>query len=122
MSSRGAILVIDDDPEVREFIATALRAEDFDVWLAADGWKALDVAGERTPDLIILDVNLPGIDGEAVATGLRLMQAAPVLIVTGMPANRDTQQRLGGYATLRKPFAVDALLELVYLGLKRSEP
>ena len=111
------ILVVEDDSEVRAFMAEALITAGFDVLEAADGWQALEVVGSRRPALAILDMMLPGIDGEAVASALAVMEGVPVLLVTGGAEPSTLAARMGAYAYLRKPFGVDVLIESVREGL-----
>ncbi|MDE3078116.1 MAG: response regulator [Chloroflexota bacterium] len=113
-----SILVIDDDPDVRFVIRTTLEEEGYTVNEVGDGWGAITAVQERRPDLAILDVMLPGIDGEAVATALRLMEGVPILVVTGRRDTSVVVQRLGGYAVLRKPFSIGDLVEAVEQGLR----
>ena len=70
-SASGRILVVDDDPTVSDVVARYLRREGYDVTLAADGLVALEVAAQIMPDLVVLDIMLPGLDGLAVCRMLR---------------------------------------------------
>jgi two-component system response regulator VicR len=117
VTSRALILVVEDDSEVRAFMAEALMGAGFDVLEAADGWQALEVVGSRRPALAILDMMLPGIDGEAVASALAVMEGVPVLLVTGGAEPSTLAARMGAYAYLRKPFGVDTLIRTVREGL-----
>ncbi|MDE3077857.1 MAG: response regulator, partial [Chloroflexota bacterium] len=96
----ASILIIDDDPEIRLIVRTTLEEEGYAVSEAGDGWQAITAVQERRPDLAVVDVMLPGIDGEAVATALRLMEGVPILVMTGRRDISVVAERLGGYAVL----------------------
>ncbi len=114
---QAKILVVDDDQDIRRLIRETLEDEGFAVAEASNGWQALSLVETTSPDLIILDVKMPGIDGEAVATALRLMEGLPVLVVTGAKDVETSVERLGGYGYLRKPFALTDLVDAVCTGL-----
>jgi len=103
------ILVVDDEPSIVDAVATSLRYEGFDVEEATTGRGALDVAGGRPPDLIILDVMLPDLDGLEVTRRLRADGVrVPVLFLTARDALEDKIAGLtvGGDDYLTKPFAL----------------
>lgn len=112
-SNSGArLLVVDDDSEVREALSRALKLEGFAVTLAADGAAALEAVRQSTPDALILDVAMPGIDGLAVARALRAAEdRTPILMLTARDAIADRVFGLNAGADdyLVKPFS---LLEL----------
>lgn len=117
----GPILVVDDDPMVRETIRQALEDDGLSVVTAGDGRQALALTTERAPALVVLDVNLPWLDGYTVAATLRERHgdALPILIITAHGHPADKAQRVRAFAYLRKPFELDDLLTTIRRGLSR---
>jgi CheY-like chemotaxis protein len=117
---RACVLVVDDDAEVRRVIRWALEDEGLAVLTAADGREGLGLATEHGPDLIVLDLTLPGLDGYDVARRLRAppTRPIPILVITadGHPATKAEQ--VAAYAFLRKPFRIEDLVEAVHAGLR----
>jgi two-component system KDP operon response regulator KdpE len=113
------VLVVDDDAQVRQAIRWALEDEGLAVVTAADGHEALGLAVERRPDLVVLDLTLPEMNGYAVARGLRAGHARPIpiLLITADGQAPLKAQRVGAYAFLRKPFRIEDLLHAVHTGL-----
>jgi two-component system, OmpR family, response regulator MprA len=107
------ILVVDDDPPLRRMLARTLTAEGFSVSVAADGGSALAEAERAAPDVIVLDVAMPGLDGMSVARRLRSKgNATPILMLTARDAVPDRVAGLeaGADDYLVKPFAVQELI------------
>jgi two-component system OmpR family response regulator len=125
------LLVVDDEPTVRELLRTALRYAGFEVEAAATGQEALDLATRHTPDLVLLDVMLPDMDGFEVIRRLRAQPRSPlpgqggdvpVLFVT---ARDDRQDRLhglhlGGDDYVTKPFDLEELIARIHAVLRRT--
>jgi two-component system, OmpR family, response regulator MprA len=116
------ILVVDDDPLLAAALRRPLAYEGFDVEVAASGEEALTSAREHSPDLIILDVLLPGIDGLEVCRRLRQASDVPVLMLT---ARSEVPERVAGFEAgaddyLGKPFAFEELLMRVKALLRRG--
>src|SRR5262245_24586764 len=87
---RGRILVVEDEPDVRKGLRTVLEAEGFQVAEAADGTTGLEKAAAERPDLVILDLMIPGLDGFEVARGIRARGlTAPILILTARSSEVD---------------------------------
>ncbi len=118
------ILVVDDDPEIVSFVRRGLAYEGYTVDTAADGSEALAKAREREPDLVILDIMMPGIDGIEVAKRLRQGGDVPILMLTakGTIADKVTGLESGADDYLVKPFAFDELLARVRALLRRRQP
>ncbi len=118
------ILVVDDDPEIISFVKRGLAYEGYTVDTAADGPEALSKAREREPDLIILDIMMPGIDGIEVAKRLRQGGDVPILMLTakGTIADKVTGLESGADDYLVKPFAFDELLARARALLRRRQP
>jgi two-component system response regulator MprA len=118
------ILVVDDDPEIVSFLKRGLTFEGYTVDTAGDGTEALAKVREREPDMVILDVMMPGIDGIEVARRLRKASGIPILMLTakGTVADRVAGLDSGADDYLVKPFAFDELLARMRSLLRRSQP
>jgi two-component system, OmpR family, response regulator MprA len=119
----AAILVVDDDPPIRRMLDRTLVAEGYAVESAADGGAALAAVERSAPDLIVLDVTMPGVDGLAVCRRLRAKGlATPVLLLTARDDLRDRVEGLDAGADdyLVKPFATEELLARVRALLRRG--
>jgi two-component system, OmpR family, response regulator MprA len=119
-----AILVVDDDGAIRRMLERTLAAEGYEVVAAADGGTALAALERAVPDLVVLDVGLPGLDGLAVSRRLRGKGlAVPVLMLTARDAIADRVAGLDAGADdyLVKPFAPEELLARVRALLRRGE-
>ena len=124
MSSQRRILVVDDDARLAASLRRALAYEGHAVEIAADGPGALVAARDRPPDLIVLDVMLPGLDGVEVCRRLREGSDVPIMMLTARDAISDRVNGLDAGADdyLVKPFAHDELLARVRALLRRREP
>ena len=119
-SDKRSVLIVEDDDATRKLLATGLRKHGFEPIEAADGEAGLNLAGDKAPDLILLDLNLPGAHGLEVLQQLKRSPstaAIPVIVVTG-----DAELRLGARARVlalgaadfvTKPFEMNALIEEV---------
>ena len=118
------ILVVDDDARLAASLQRALAYEGHTVEVAADGPSALVAARDRPPDLVVLDVMLPGLDGVEVCRRLRQGSDVPILMLTARDAISDRVSGLDAGADdyLVKPFAYDELLARVRALLRRREP
>ena len=118
------VLVVDDDPNIRSVLGRGLRFEGYDVQLAADGQEALARARATPPDLVVLDVMLPDIDGLEVCRRLRRGIPAPILMLTARDAVPDRIAGLDSGADdyLIKPFDFDELLARIRALLRRAQP
>lgn len=116
------VLVVDDDERLVNVIRRALVFEGYDVETAFDGKQALNRARDTNPDLVILDVMLPELDGLEVCRRIRKASAVPVLMLTARETVPDRVQGLDSGADdyMVKPFAVDELLARVRALLRRS--
>lgn len=118
------ILVVDDDPRITQLLRRALSMEGYVVRTAASGATALAEARARTPDLVVLDILMPGMDGLEVCRRLRASGDVPILLLT---AKDEVQDRVTGLDTgaddyVVKPFALEELLARVRALLRRHEP
>jgi two-component system response regulator MprA len=117
------VLVVDDEPAVREALGRTLRFEGYDVELASDGAEALGALSERRPDMIVLDVMMPRLDGLEACRRLRAAgDTLPVLMLTARDGVGDRVAGLDAGADdyLVKPFALEELLARVRALLRRS--
>ncbi|HUZ80985.1 MAG TPA: response regulator transcription factor [Gaiellaceae bacterium] len=122
-SARARVLVVDDERNIVELIATALDYEGFDVRTAADGGQALAAVLAFAPDLIVLDVMLPDIDGFELQARMRSSgQSVPVLFLTARDAVEDRIRglTLGADDYMTKPFSLEELVARVNAVLRRT--
>jgi len=117
------ILVVDDEPTILAAVATRLRAEEFLVETAVDGPSAVAAATASPPDLVVLDVMLPGFDGLEVCRRIQAVQAIPVLMLTARSDETDMLIGLGIGADdyLTKPFSMRELVARVRVLLRRID-
>jgi two-component system KDP operon response regulator KdpE len=115
------ILVVDDEPAIRRTLRANLAARGYDVVLAETGEEALAQATEQTPDLVILDLMLPGMSGLEVCRSLRATVTMPILVLSARGEERTKVQvlDLGADDYLTKPFGMDELLARVRALLRR---
>ncbi|MBL8094258.1 MAG: response regulator transcription factor [Anaerolineales bacterium] len=118
------VLVIEDEERIRQFLQRGLTFEGYRVDTAADGQAGLNAARENTPDIVILDWMLPGMDGIEVCRRLRAGSATPILMLTAKDSVADRVQGLDAGADdyLVKPFAFDELMARLRALLRRSAP
>jgi two-component system response regulator ResD len=126
MHVRGSVLVVDDEPTIGEVVSAYLQRAGYETRVAADGFAALDAVNERTPDLIVLDLMLPGIDGLEVMRRVRerpdRKSAIILLTAKGAEADRVIGLRLGADDYVVKPFSPAELVARVDAVLRRFEP
>jgi two-component system, OmpR family, response regulator RegX3 len=117
------ILLVEDEPAIAEAVEYALEAEGFDVDALADGEAALEAARERSYDLLVLDLMLPGLSGLEVCRRLRSESAVPILMVTAKDAEVDRVLGLeiGADDYVTKPFSMPELMARVRAVLRRRE-
>jgi two-component system KDP operon response regulator KdpE len=122
MSKR--ILVVDDDRQLLRALRINLTARGYDVDVAADGAAALALASRQPPDLIIVDLGLPDMDGVRVVEGIRGWSTAPVIVLSARHVEQSKVQALDAGADdyVTKPFGMDELLARVRAALRRSAP
>jgi two-component system, OmpR family, KDP operon response regulator KdpE len=106
------ILVADDDPQILRALRITLRARGYQVLVATDGVQAIDQAIEHRPDLYLIDLGMPHLDGVEVIHALRGWTQAPILVVSGRTGSADKVDALDAGADdyVTKPFSVDELL------------
>lgn len=110
----ASVLIVDDDGELAEALAEILAGEGHEPTIARDGREALTNVYEGNPDLILLDVEMPVLDGPGMLRRLDLRQGSiPVVLVSGLPRLANLAADLGIRHVLRKPFTSEALLRVV---------
>jgi two-component system, OmpR family, response regulator MprA len=120
----GRVLVVEDDTEIAKVLQRSLRREGYEVLLSGDGIAALEAAEAFVPDLVVLDLGLPGLDGVEVCRRLRAEGDVPILMLT---ARAETEDRVGGLDSgaddyLVKPFERQELLARIRALLRRRPP
>jgi two-component system, OmpR family, KDP operon response regulator KdpE len=118
------ILVVDDEPQIVRALRINLRARQYDVDVAADGSGALRAAASHQPDLVVLDLGLPDMDGVEVIRGLRGWTSAPIIVLSGRAGSADKVAALDAGADdyVTKPFGVDELLARIRAVTRRAAP
>ena len=116
------VLVVDDEPRYLKLVRYNLEAAGYEVLTAASGEEALSMVSGINPDLIILDIRLPGIDGYEVCTRIREFSATPIIMLTAKGEEREKVQglRLGADDYITKPFGAEELVARVETVLRRS--
>jgi two-component system KDP operon response regulator KdpE len=116
------VLVVDDDRAMRRTLSINLRARDYEVETAGDGRSALQVVDERMPDVVLLDLGLPDLDGIAVLTQLRSFTQVPVIVVSARTESDDKVEALdlGADDFITKPFSIEELLARVRATSRRA--
>jgi two-component system KDP operon response regulator KdpE len=122
--SSSSILVIDDEPQIRRVLRSTLSFRGYEISEAATGEEGVELAGKLKPDLILLDVNLPGISGIEACKEIRRTSDAPIIMLTVRSAERDKVVALDAGADdyVTKPFGIEELLARVRASLRRHAP
>jgi DNA-binding response OmpR family regulator len=120
---KTTIVAADDDPQLLRLIARNLEFEDYEVAQASDGQQALNQIERLMPDLVLLDVMMPKMDGFTVCQRVREFSAVPIIIVTARGQDQEKVKGLdlGADDYLTKPFSVDELLARVRAVLRRTQ-
>jgi two-component system KDP operon response regulator KdpE len=119
-----SVLVVEDDPQLRRALTINLRARGYEVQAVGDGASALSAAAAELPDLVILDLGLPDMDGAEVVGGLRGWTAVPIIVLSARDGQRDKVAALDAGADdyVTKPFGMDELLARLRASLRRAAP
>jgi two-component system KDP operon response regulator KdpE len=118
------ILVVDDEPRMVRTLTINLRARDYDVESAGDGRSALQIIAERAPDVIVLDLGLPDMEGVAVLRQVRQTSTVPVIVLSARQDSDDKIEALDAGADdyVTKPFGMDEFLARVRAAARRAGP
>lgn len=122
--AKTKVLVVDDEPNIRDLLSTSLRFAGFDVQTAANGTQAVTLIQEAAPDIILLDVMLPDMNGFSVTKKLRSMDIqVPILFLTARDETEDkiTGLTVGGDDYLTKPFSLDEVVARIQAILRRTK-
>jgi two-component system, OmpR family, KDP operon response regulator KdpE len=116
------VLVVDDEPQILRALRINLRVREYQVDVAATGTEALEMAARHPPDLVILDLGLPDLDGVEVIVGLRGWTKAPIIVLSGRADSTDKVEALDAGADdyITKPFGVDELLARMRVAIRHS--
>jgi two-component system, OmpR family, KDP operon response regulator KdpE len=118
------ILIVDDETQIRRALDINLRAHGYDVALAATGEEALTEAAASVPDLVLLDLGLPGLDGVDVIRGLRGWTSIPIIVLSARHTDASKVAALDAGADdyITKPFSINELLARLRASLRRHQP
>jgi len=119
--NKTCVLVVDDDPVISKFVSANLRARDFEVVVAEDGPSALKCMEERLPDLVILDIMMPGMDGIEVCRRIREWSPVPIIMLSAKSEvnTKVGLLNLGADDYITKPFGVEELMARVRAVMRR---
>jgi two-component system, OmpR family, KDP operon response regulator KdpE len=118
------VLVVDDEPQILRALRINLRVRNYEVDTAASGSEALTAAGRHPPDLVLLDLGLPDLDGVEVIEGLRGWTQAPIIVLSGRADSTDKVEALDAGADdyVTKPFGMEELLARMRAAIRRTGP
>jgi len=118
------ILVVDDEPQITRVLRTSLSSQGYDIRVANNGETALEIMKDWTPDLVITDLSMPGMDGLALCQRLRVSSQIPILVLSVRGEERTKVQALDAGADdyITKPFGIEELLARVRASLRRAPP
>ena len=116
------VLVVDDEPALARALAINLKAHGWDVVTAADGRSALEAAATEHPDVVVLDLGLPDVDGTEVITGLRGWTKVPIVVLSARQHGEDKVEALdlGADDYITKPFAMNELMARLRAAIRRA--
>jgi len=124
MSPRSRILLVDDEVAIQRAVGPLLRARGYDVDIAGTGAEALKMVAGQTPDLILLDLGLPDLEGTEVCRRVRVHSKVPIVVLSARGAEMDKVNALdlGADDYVTKPFGPEELLARIRVALRRSGP
>ncbi len=120
----GRVLVVDDEPQIVRALAINLRARGYEVHAAPDGRTALHLAAAHPPDVVVLDLGLPDLDGNEVIRRLRGWTRVPIVVLSARHTSDEKVQALDAGADdyVTKPFGMDELLARLRAAVRRAQP
>ncbi|MFD9339191.1 response regulator [Streptomyces sp. NPDC060028] len=118
------VLVVEDEPQIVRALVINLKARKYEVDAASDGASALELAAARHPDVVVLDLGLPDMDGVEVIKGLRGWTRVPILVLSARHSSDEKVEALDAGADdyVTKPFGMDELLARLRAAVRRAEP
>jgi len=121
MSASSRVLVVDDEPQIRRVIKTALVANGYEAFEARTGEEALEALRSGSPDLILLDMNMPGMGGMAACRQIRAVSEAAIIVLSVRDSERDKIEALDSGADdyITKPFSVNELMARIRANIRR---
>jgi len=119
IKKKRTVLVVDDEPKVLKFVEIDLKYRDFDVVTATSGEESLDLVKSAEPDIMLLDIVMPGMGGFETIRQLRSFSQIPVIAFSASIANRDEAMRLGANAFISKPFKPDDMVDSINVCLNQ---
>ena len=124
MTRTARILLVDDEVSIQRAVAPSLQSRGYEVEIAGTGREALRIVSERRPELIVLDLGLPDLEGTEVCRRIRSESAVPIIVLSARSGEGDKVSALdlGADDYVTKPFALDELLARVNAVLRRSHP
>jgi DNA-binding response OmpR family regulator len=120
--AKEKILVVDDEQDVAKALKVRLKANGYHVILAPDSVQAFIMANKEKPDLILLDIMIPGGGGFVVAERLKQSQAThhiPIIFLTGIPGGEERASKLGASGYVMKPYHPDELMQTIHRALEK---
>ncbi|WP_028551676.1 response regulator [Paenibacillus sp. UNC451MF] len=122
MSVKKTMLVIDDQYGIRLFLSKVFAEEGFEVHLARHGRQGIELFNETAPDIVLLDIKIPGMDGIEILKELMMLNShAKVIMMTSYEDHYDECMELGAADYLQKPFDLEDLKERIYASLSVAE-
>jgi DNA-binding response OmpR family regulator len=121
--AKGKILVVDDEQDIAKALKVRLKASGYHVVIASDSVEAFVKAGKEKPDLIILDIMIPGGGGFVVAERLKQSQTThhiPIIFLTGISGGEDKAYKVGASGYVMKPYHPEELMETIYRALEEG--
>ncbi|HXA61591.1 MAG TPA: response regulator [Streptosporangiaceae bacterium] len=124
MSEQVRVLVVDDEPQIVRALRINLKARGYEVDAAPDGRTALELAARRHPDVVVLDLGLPDMEGVEVIRGLRGWLSVPIIVLSARHASDEKVEALdvGADDYVTKPFGMDELLARLRAAVRRAAP
>lgn len=121
MTPQPRILLVDDEPAIQRSVGLLLRARGYDVQIAGTGAEALDMTAQQQPDLVVLDLGLPDLEGTEVCRRIRAASQVPIVVLSarGAEADKVNALDLGADDYVTKPFGPDELLARIRVALRR---
>ncbi len=121
MRTKAKVLVVEDEQAILKILGIKLRVSGYSVITAHDGEEGLQLLDSARPDVLLLDIILPGMDGLEVLEELRSRSRLPVIVFSARPENAQEALRLGADNFLAKPFDVDELVKTIDEALSRRQ-